>query len=159
MLSWQDVPNALSKREVFALQTYASGKLVLELGSLLGASTIALAQTAALVTAVDKHTGYGTPTLHRFMSNMDRAGVSAKVQPVLLDVKDLVLSIMPDFVFIDLDGSEELTTIALDKVREVPIVAIHDVDRSRCGVTQAVVKSRRQQLGQVDTLVLLGPGR
>src|SRR6267143_459084 len=82
----KDVVSAVTQDECAQLQRLASGKLVLELGSDFGRSTIVLAQTAALVFAVDWHKGDPhaghRDTAAEFIRNITRYGVRDKVVAV-----------------------------------------------------------------------------
>lgn len=78
-----DIPTALTDAETAELQRLAAGKNVLEVGSLLGYSTVCLARVAAHVHSVDPHVGYPAenprPTLGPFMANLERYEVREKV--------------------------------------------------------------------------------
>jgi protein-L-isoaspartate O-methyltransferase len=53
-----NIPTAVTPREAAVMVTHASGRLVLEVGALLGYSTVTLATTALHVVSVDPHDGY-----------------------------------------------------------------------------------------------------
>lgn len=99
----------LSLDEGRALYELARGRNVLELGSFCGRSTICLAQSAAVVVAVDPHDGRATPvkadTHRHFMSNLAACGVSHKIAVVKgtrAEATELINSLAPfDLVFVD----------------------------------------------------------
>lgn len=150
-----DCPSALSARETRLLQHYAHQRRVVEAGALLGYSTIMLARVAARVVSIDKHEGYTTPTLRRYMTNLERASVLPRVTPIVGDAIELLPRHAADLAFIDLTGERELTLAALLAVR-APIVGVHDVTRSRCrGVCDAIRIAGYSSLAHVDTLAIL----
>lgn len=69
------------------LSDLARGKLVLEIGSWLGRSTVAMARTALVVVAVDPHTGppYRAEgsTFAEFQDNLRRCDVADRVVPIV----------------------------------------------------------------------------
>jgi predicted O-methyltransferase YrrM len=73
-----DVHSAVTEAECAELARLATGRVVLEIGSWYGRSTIALASTGAVVHSIDPHTG-GPPerpnTLAEFVANLERYGV------------------------------------------------------------------------------------
>ncbi len=78
----RDVVSAPTEAECAELQRLVAGKLVLELGSDFGRSTIVLAQVAELVFAVDwrkgdPHAGQ-RDTASQFIRNITRYGVRHK---------------------------------------------------------------------------------
>ena len=158
MSAWQyfipDCPTALSPREVACLQRWASGKLVVEAGALLGYSTIKLAEVATRVISIDRHKDYTIPTLTRFRSNLDRAGIRDKVEIVV----ECALSALPryraDFGFIDLTGQCMLTQQALEAC-QAPIVGVHDFQRPHCeGVERAIRGAGFEVVEVIDTLAI-----
>lgn len=73
------IPTAMTERELGCLAELARDKIVLEMGAQYGASTVAMARTAARLCSVDWHrgdpqAGY-TPTLGPFLANLDRHGL------------------------------------------------------------------------------------
>ena len=83
-----DLPEGwLSNAEAEVLAELARDKVCLEIGSWLGRSTVAMAQVAKRVVAVDHH--HGPPydgegsTFGRFMANLEAFGVADKVVPFL----------------------------------------------------------------------------
>jgi hypothetical protein len=96
-------PGFLRFDEAECLAALASGQTVLEVGSFLGRSTVAMARTAALVVAVDHHRGSPehqpdarhyrddtrdladpshVDTAAQFLSNLTRFGVRDRVMPI-----------------------------------------------------------------------------
>src|SRR3990167_1887021 len=148
-------PTSLSKREASLLQFHARGRTVVEAGSLLGGSTIYLAEVASRVFSIDRHLSYTVPTLRRFKSNLLRAGIADKVDVIV----ECALSALPrypaDFGFIDLTGQYRITKLALEAI-QAPIVGVHDVGRAYCsGVSEAIKMTNFEVIEQVDTLAIL----
>jgi glycosyltransferase involved in cell wall biosynthesis len=103
-----DVESAVTEAECCRLASLATGKVVLELGSWLGRSTIALASTADIVHAVDWHRGDEHAghhdTLQEFLLNLARHGVRDKVIVHLGRFEDVARILKPkgfDVIFID----------------------------------------------------------
>lgn len=147
-----DIPTALSRPEVRALQAFTEGLRVVECGALLGFSTLKIADVAARVVSVDRHTGYGPSTLRQFRSNI---GGRANVVPVQADCLELLPFLSADRYFIDLDGTYATTAAVLAAVKH-GTMAIHDVNRQRCdGVLKAILDSGWTLDYVVDTLAFL----
>src|SRR4051812_22018569 len=78
----EDIPSSVTVEEYAMLSHLARGKRVLEVGSYLGRSTVALASTAALVHSVDVHApaDAGLPsTVGMFVENLERYELRHKV--------------------------------------------------------------------------------
>ena len=158
MLRITDCPTSISRREAEALQRWAYGRRVIEAGSLLGGSTIIIAEVAAHVTSIDKHQDYTTPTARRFHSNLLRAGLAGKVDSIIGDCRVELPRSTGDFTFLDLTGDYLLTKQAL-LASTTPLVAVHDMGRVRCGgVEQAIRELGYEILEHVDTLVVCRKG-
>ena len=82
-----EIPTAITAAETEELQELARGCQVLEVGSLLGYSTVVLAQVAHRVFSVDPHGGYPTdhprPTLPAFLQNLEDYHVLDKVVQII----------------------------------------------------------------------------
>lgn len=149
-------PTALSKAETRLLKRWARNRWVVEFGSLLGYSTISMAQVAKGVVSIDRHQGYSGQTYDRFRSNVDRAGLTHKVVPLIADVMKLRKPIWAEMGFIDLTGGFDITAHSLSKIH-APIIALHDVCRINCrGAEKAMLQSGLKVIDSVDTLVVLG---
>lgn len=147
-----DIPTALSRNEVRALQSFTEGLRVVECGALLGFSTLTIADVAASVVSVDRHEGYGPSTLSAFLSNIEGR---ANIIPVQADCIKLLPYLNADRYFIDLDGTYETSLAVLNAVRHGTL-AIHDFNRQRCdGVQKAVFDSGWHIDYVVDTLAFL----
>lgn len=151
------IPTALSAREDAALRKYAAHRKVVEAGALLGHSTIQLAGTADQVISIDRHTGYDhwrNDTFRQFRRNLEVAGVSNRVIPVIGDAS-LLADYSADFAFIDLCGTYQ-TTLAAIMAADAPVVAVHDYERQSCpGVAQAVEASGLEVIERIDSLIVL----
>lgn len=158
-----DIPTSVSLREQAVLRYYARERDVLEMGALLGASTIVMAQVADHVISIDKHSGYNPrgSTYRSYMSNIHRYGLVDKVWPqqrCVLGLQHPFIVMDPQvFAFVDLTGGYRITQHALKLVRAFPLIAIHDITRAYCnGAMQALEESGRPTIEHVDTLVVLG---
>lgn len=149
-------PTALSRSETRLLKRWARGRWVVEFGSLLGHSTINMASVAKGVVSIDRHAGYSGETYNRFRSNIERAGLSSKVVPLIMNVMNLRKPIWAEMGFIDLTGGYDITRHSLRKIN-APIIALHDVCRINCrGAERAMLHSGLKVIDSVDTLVVLG---
>lgn len=146
----------LSEDEAATLQDLARGKLVLEIGSWLGRSTIAMARVALHVVSVDWHqgspeiAGHGFhPSLAEFVANLSKHGVRDKVSVCVMDAARLERLFRPaqfDLVFVD--GAHDFGSAyrdcetALKLVRTHGHVAVHDHIAPWTQVMRAVETSR-----------------
>lgn len=154
------IPTALSLREAQRLQHYARDRYVLEVGALLGFSTVVMARVARQVLSIDRHTGYDklpNDTYKQFRRNLEVYNVRGKVVPVLGDFR-VMSKWGSDLCFIDLDGTHA-TTLEAIKLCRAPICAVHDYDRQNChGVSSAVRASGYPVMERVDSLIVLWKG-
>ena len=131
MTARPDIPTAVTERERSALQRHAAGRYVLEVGALLGFSTIAIAATALHVVSVDPHEGYpngdSPETLSTFRANLSKYGVAHKVTPVIGTDGILPMFAPASFgmAFIDTSGEYEDTYRIIRTV--VPLLAPESV--------------------------------
>jgi predicted O-methyltransferase YrrM len=143
-----DLPEGwLTDVEARALQALARDRLVLEIGSWLGRSTVAMAQVADHVVAVDHHhgsaehqdwqTGEEADTLRGFVRNLDAYGVRDKVSVCVMDAGRLSSLFRPDsFDLVFIDGAHDfgsvlrdgLTALKLVRLRSVGVIAFHDIN-------------------------------
>jgi predicted O-methyltransferase YrrM len=140
-----DLPDGwLSSAEARALHNLAQGRLVLEIGSWLGRSTVAMARVADHVVAVDHHhgsaehrfpTGEEADTLRGFIGNLERYDVRDKVTVCVMDAARLTSLFREDvFDLVFVDGAHDfgsalrdgLAALKLVKLRSVGLVAFHD---------------------------------
>lgn len=149
-----EIPSAVSPDECSKLAELAHNRTVLEVGSWLGRSTVALASVAKAVHAVDwhkgdAHSGEGHDTLAEFTANLVRRGVRDKVVIHVGRNEEILPTLTPgmfDLVFVDSFHTREAVERDISLVR--PLVAIggtiafHDYGISHgdppFGVTQAV---------------------
>lgn len=135
---WPGSIGSVQHEEAVRLAELAKGLTVLELGSYVGRSTVAMARTARMVYAVDWHRG-GHPdypeqyTLHTFISNLDNYGMRDRVVPLLgrtADVLPVLRDDSFDFCFIDAAHTYEDAEADLRQasrlVREGARIACHD---------------------------------
>lgn len=151
----EDIPSALTREECSALATACAGKVVLEIGSQFGRSTIALASAASRVHAVDWHKGDAhaghSDTFKPFLENLERHGVRNKVVVHLGTSEQIAPILKPasfDLVFIDAfherSAVEKDAALCLPLVRPGGIIAFHDYGVTMSsngiafGVTEAV---------------------
>lgn len=134
----------LTKREAAALKFLATDKIVLELGSYEGLSTVCLAETAKMVHAVDWHRCDAdtrrlvpgtTSTLETFVNNLRAKGLDSKVTVhvgAFEDVLPRFADAQFDLVFVD--GNHSRATVVNDAkqacrlVKPGGVIAFHDWD-------------------------------
>jgi hypothetical protein len=156
------IKTAVSAREARILRALAAGQRVIEVGSLLGYSTIQLARTARHVDAIDPHNGYPyfnpVPTLPCFLANLQRWSVDARVTPRVGLAQDWLPKLKGGFTFVDCTGFYEDTRYCLEHAGS-PVIGVHDFGRRGCdGVAKAVlefVRNNNKQLSVVDTLAII----
>lgn len=155
------------------LRTLARGKRVVEIGALLGFSTVTMAQVAESVISIDPHDGYPfynpSPTLPIFRHNLDRYAVSDKVEVRVSNAqhffgkarrvgKERAKEPGDAFTFIDCTGFYADTAFCLSHA-PVGTIACHDFGRRGCaGVDQAVrdyLKKSGRKLTVIDTLAII----
>lgn len=171
----EDVKSAVSREECEKLADLAKGKMVLEIGSYLGRSTIALASDARMVHAVDWHqgdihTGH-EDTLMEFMHNITRYGVRDRIALHLGKNQDILPHFEPgSFEMVFIDSFHEKTAVMRD-LRDAfrilagkGIIAFHDYglhhsqDGVPFGVTEVVVAfaaSRGLSIDVINTLAVV----
>lgn len=141
LTDWRDVPGWLSDAEGEALRMLAAGARVLEIGSYLGRSTVAMAQVAREVVALDWHRGDEhagrIDTLPRFWAHLGRAGVRDKVTVLVAPIREaarFVYGCQFDLVFVDAAHDEattrEATELATACLMPGGAIAWHDYDRA-----------------------------
>jgi predicted O-methyltransferase YrrM len=161
------IPTALTGPETLELQRLAKDQTVLEIGSLLGYSTIAMATVALEVVAVDPHRGYPEasprPTLATFLQNLEDHGVADKVVPIIArgqQVLDMFSIEAFGFIFIDTMGDEHGTLeLLLGAWALMPTaLAVHDYGLDEWpGATKAIDRFAREARVKprlVDTLAV-----
>lgn len=113
-----DVDGWLSHTEGRALWQLARGKRVLEVGSYCGASTICLAQSARLVTAIDPFDGRGTPrprpVLDEFRRNIERYGLGKKLTSYVGTLEEWRDEIGGPYDLIFIDGAHDMESVRSD---------------------------------------------
>ena len=127
-LEFPDIPTGISRNESRILAHLAKDKVVLEIGSLLGYSTVCMAKVAKEVWAVDPHSGYPDvnpkPTSAIFFQNLEKHGVINKVRPFITTALEFfarsseMLEFVPEFIFLDLNGHYTTTSTALHRIVE-----------------------------------------
>jgi len=179
MNSLLDIPTGLTEPEAVALQQLAAGKRVLEVGALLGFSTVILAQVADEVASVDPHDGYPfndpRDTWVPFNNNLLRYGVADKVLTYRDRYTARTAALIgdewgaPNFAFLDLDGTYENTFKVMELVaehmavpmddREATILAVHDYGLPEWPGAGAAIRDYCTQtqthFGLIDTLALI----
>ena len=134
----EDIISAVSREECLLLARLAEGKRVLEVGSYLGRSTVALASTAAIVHSVDVHPpddqGLGLQsTVSALVANLTRYGVRDKVL-MHVGFSQLILpELQPEsFDLIFLDAEHQRAAVEEDLAAILPLakrpstLAFHD---------------------------------
>ena len=163
------IPTAVTEREITRLSALAAGKRVLEVGSLLGFSTVHLARVAEVVHAVDPHEGYPEadprPTLEPFITNLVEADVRERVVVHVGTDAQVLPMLAPasfDLVFIDITGlfwdTINCMNRAVPLLRHSGVLAVHDCGHPEWpGVEQAVAQfaqARNTAWEQLDQLAI-----
>lgn len=164
------VPGWLTEEEGVELARLAAGKVVLEIGSYCGRSTICLAKTARSVGAVDTFDGRGTAmpgdTLPTFKKNLLEHGIHRGVNVLRGTSAEVVPPLPPIFDLIFIDGSHDYESVRADaemaasKLRPGGLLVFHDYGNMDPGVVRAVdelVDSGGEIVGRVGTLAVLRP--
>lgn len=136
-MHWTEVPGWLTKAEGDQLRELARGKRVLELGSYLGRSTVAMAEVALEVVSLDWHGGDdGTGpanTLASFRANLASLAVAEFVTVMVGRIEDRSHELDDhsfDLVFIDSAHDERSverdTAVARRVVKPGGVIAYHD---------------------------------
>lgn len=138
----ENVPGMLTEAEGAVLAELAAGKVVLELGSYTGLSTIVMARVAEHVVTVDWHRGDESmgfrpwSTLRTLEENVEKHGVRDKVT-VIAGLFQRVVPLLRDrqFDLVYIDGTHHHGSIVLDtglawtRLRDGGKIAWHDADR------------------------------
>jgi predicted O-methyltransferase YrrM len=166
-----DIKTAMTRAEADELYRLAAGNVVLEVGTLLGFSTIVMAQSALVVHTVDPHYGYPAdnprPTLVKFTENIRDYDVADKVvthvgtyQQVLTLFREGIF----DLAFVDLSMTVDITREAVHlaglALRREGTLAVHDYGHLTWPAATQVV-DRLGEIGfpfrVVDSLAVIGP--
>lgn len=166
-----DVQGYLDDEEGEELARLAAGKVVLEIGSYKGRSTIFMAQTAKRVYCIDTWEGDDFAGrghfLPEFLANVAAHDVAEKIvamrgcQTELLPLLDLSGF---GLFFVDADHTYEAAAFALHRIRRgmrpEGVVCVHDHVESYPGVVRAVGEFRERTgfgLRLVKELAILSP--
>lgn len=161
-----EIPTALTTSEHKRLQELAAGKVVLEVGSLLGYSTVTLAQVAISVVSVDPHQGYPAddprPTIGPFLQNLDDYRVRELVTVMVGTHNDVFRWLRPeafDMVFIDCTGEFELTLDVMKKCQRLlwpkHVMCVHDCGHPDWPGAMAAVRAFGEDFELVDRLAVI----
>jgi predicted O-methyltransferase YrrM len=172
-LAMNTLPNiatAVTRREARLLESLAKDARVVEVGSLLGFSTVVMARQARRVWAIDPHEGYPQddprPTYPEFLRNILRYGVSEKINTITSTVQGARQWFpnpgFADLAFIDASGLFHDTLeaiIACDHwLKPGGILAVHDYGLDQWpGAGQAIdawSKIKGREFDLVDTLAV-----
>jgi len=153
-----NIPTALSLKEAELLRKLSEGKNILEIGSLLGFSTVNMAKKARIVTSIDPHKDYpfvgAESTIDKFVMNLHRYCIGNVT--IIQDIFENVEIDKHDSAFIDLDGTYETTKKVLEYTKDIPLVVIHDYGRSNCsGIARAIKKLNANIVQVVDTCAII----
>ena len=123
-----EIPSGVSAVEADVLAELARDALVLECGSWYGFSTVVMGRTARRLYAVDWHHGDAhageRDTLHDYMLNLARYGLTDTVQTVIGRFETVLEAFRPDyFDGAFLDGMHDAASVARDLGLVAPFVA------------------------------------
>lgn len=132
-----DISGAVASPECRKLAELATGKVVLEVGSQHGSSTVAMGQVAKQVVAIDWHQGDDhaskMDTIAGFWENLRRYNVLDRVIPLVAKFEDVAALMVPgsfDLGFIDAFHSYEACRghilLALPLLKPDGWFAVHD---------------------------------
>jgi predicted O-methyltransferase YrrM len=160
----------MSEGEVAELVELARDAAVLEVGTYLGHSAVAMAAVATVVHTVDWHRGDphagDEDTVVAYLQNLTDHGVRDKVV-AHIGRSEVILPLLEpasfDLVFLDAYHTVEATRsdiLAVDPlIRRGGLLALHDYGDPRFGVTEAVDEAvaagRFQVVGRVESLAVL----
>lgn len=152
-----------------ARKTSAKG-VVVEIGSFLGKSTVALAKGASKVYAIDPHLGgrvigkkFSGPTYPKFLANLRLAGVRQKVVPIRKFSFEAIKNWKRPIRLLFIDGNHSYAAVRRDILDWEPwvvpggIIACHDALNPAEGVSRAINKylldtKKLASLGVVDSI-------
>lgn len=130
------IPTAVTQAETEEIQRLARNRIAIEVGSLLGYSTVKIAQVAAHVTSLDPHEGYPEdnprPTLSAFLENLERFNVRENVTPIIAndDYLGMLRAETFGFAFIDVTGEYNDTLRVCTRIVRLltpkAILCVHD---------------------------------
>jgi len=143
----------LTETEAEWLAQQASGKVVLEVGSYLGRSTVAMARSARRLVSVDTHVGPPVrsegPTANDFLRNLQQFGVAEKVVGFMGDFGVVAPLLRADFELAFVDAAHDGLSVLRDGraayllLRLGSAIVFHDYD-VHVGVTSAVHELARR---------------
>lgn len=159
----KDVDGWFTEREGIAYSKIGKDRVVLEIGSFEGRSTICVAQTAQVVHSVDHHVGdedvgKGRNTLPKFLWNLERYGVRNKVCVHVMDSGYVPKVFRPgEFGCVLIDGCHDTFHVRRDfasaksLVGEGGFVAFHDWSQVGGFFTKQDLEGFVEE-GQIDQL-------
>jgi len=127
----------MSAAELSALQLWAKGQLVLELGAWHGLGTVNLATTASMVVSVDHHQGDDhvgrALTLGAYLANLNDHDVRSGVVTIVAKFSQILPLLRPrTYGLVVVDGAHDRKSVAHDVtwakrlVCEGGAIAVHD---------------------------------
>jgi predicted O-methyltransferase YrrM len=152
-MNWENVPGRLKPEEGRLLRELVVDRVVLEIGSLFGRSTICMAQVASHVHAIDPHrpgnTDFcdefrGRDSLAELRQNLRAAGVESRVSLYLCTVANLPIPKERWCHLAFIDGAHNMKSVILDLryaaccLRPGGVIACHDHTVGHPGVMEAV---------------------
>lgn len=132
-----DIAGAIASPECRKLAALATGRVVLEVGSQHGSSTVTMGQVARRVVAVDWHRGDDhagrMDTVAGLWANLRKYGVLDAVVPVVARFEDAAPFLVPgtfDLAFIDAqhhyEDARRHVLLALPLLKAGGVLAVHD---------------------------------
>ena len=137
MKTWDQVEGPLLDDDGPILQSLAKGKVVLEIGSWKGKSTVCLAEVASHVYACDPHTSYNAQLLGNELVSLDSFKENTKgydnITLLLGTSEEMVPPLRNEFFdFVFIDGCHSYPSVKLDielsfpKLKKGGVMAFHD---------------------------------
>lgn len=137
MHHYTEIPGAMTVKEGETLALLTQDKLVLEIGSLYGRSTVAMARKARMIHSVDWHRGDkhagSRDSLETFIQNLITHGVRHKVVIHVCKAEEIEEILAPecfDFAYVDglhtYESTRRFIQIAKKCVKPGGMIGVHD---------------------------------
>jgi predicted O-methyltransferase YrrM len=158
-------PGMLTVEEATKLAELARDKVVLEIGSWCGLSTVVMAKEAKQVYALDWHCGDEEMGPHDTLGELRQNALNNRVNHKLIYLVGRSQDVLPklaanSFGLVYVDGAHDYYSVRHDgehAFRLAPVVVFHDADRAE--VRRAIKDAILPYMGTPFELPPVGPGR